>query len=335
MINGIVGGRIMITYANTESKPRDFRIDMVKGICICLVVFAHFQHIGKYSLELIKGVSIIYTFHMPVFILLSGYLFGNKQGRLIEFGRVWSRMFKPYFVMAPIVVLLYQLAGTYGISTTNQVEWGIMPYCRILIGEGGAALWYLYTFGVAELLALVALRWMPSRIREELGNAAWVVVIVGTICCLMAYCGFCIAPNKIFYFFIGFFLRRSQSALPCSVWFLGSAALIFGFIGVSESFTLGNCVWVISVLGSLMWLAKGLLSVRWLSKVLVYCGEHTLSILLFHNLISVVLRPLASKMLAVDPSGIGISLLMTGVIVVLSLCAEVIIKKTWFRKLLF
>ncbi len=316
---------------------RDVRIDVVKGLCICLMVFGHLTHIGSCSSQLLEVVKTIYSFHMPVFIILTGYLFGKRQGTIDEGKRVFSRMLKPYLVMAPIAIFLYQLAARFGIQTTNQVDGaGLLPYIGVLTGHVGGALWYLYTFGIVELLTLGALWWRPGKNSEEQGGASTrVVVLVGLGCCILAKLGFGISPHKSFYFFIGFFLRRAQLSLPCSVWFLGSVALIFSVVGVSESFTLGNCVWVISVLGSLMWLAKGLLSVRCLSKVLIYCGEHTLSILLFHNLISVALRPLASKMLVVDPSGIGISLLMTGVIVVLSLCAEGIIKKTWFRKLLF
>ena len=316
---------------------RDKSIDVVKGICICLMVFGHFLHVGNCALHMLEVVKVVYTFHMPIFIILTGYLFGKRKGTREEVKRVLSRMFKPCMVMAPIAIFLYQLAARFGIQTTVQLTArGISPYVGVLTGHVGGALWYLYTFGIVELLTLGALWWRPGKNSKEQGGASTrVVVLVGLGCCILAKLGFGISPHKIFYFFIGFFLRRAQLSLPCSVWFLGSVALIFSVVGVSESFTLGNCVWVISVLGSLMWLAKGLLSVRWLSKVLIYCGEHTLSILLFHNLISVALRPLASKMLVVDPSGIGISLLMTGVSVVLSLCAEVIIKKTWFRKLLF
>lgn len=324
-----------------ESCPkngmRDLRIDVVKGLCICLMVFGHLTHIGSCSSKLLEIVKVIYSVHMPVFIILTGYLFGKRQGTVDEGKRVVSRMLKPYLVMAPIAIFLYQVAAHFGIQTTNQVkEIGFTPYIGVLTGHVGGALWYLYTFGIVELLTLLALWWKPTRAcGEKEGASIRIIVFVGACCCILAKLGFGISSYKIFYFFIGFFLRRTQVSLPCSACFFGSAALLFGVVGVSEYFTLGNCTWVLSVLGVLMWLAKGILSIKWLSKVLIYCGEHTLSILLFHNLISVALRPLSAKLLVIDPSGIAISFLMTGVIVVLSLGTEVVIRKTWFRRLLF
>ena len=321
----------------TIGSDRDRRIDVLKGVCICLMVFGHFLHIGDYASSVLEAVKVIYTFHMPIFIILTGYLFGKRTGTIEEGKYVLSRMFKPCMVMALIAIFLYQIAARFDIKTTVQVTGdGLTPYIGALMGHVGGALWYLYTFGIVELLTLLALWWKPARACEENGGALiWIVALVGTGWCILAKLGVGISLHKIFYFFIGFFLRRAQLSLPCSAWFFGSAALIFGFVGVSESFTLGNCAWVLSVLGALMWLSQGILSVKGLSKVLIYCGEHTLSILLFHNLISVALRPLSAKLLVFDPSGIAISFLMTGVIVVLSLGTEVVIRKTWFRRLLF
>lgn len=60
---------------------RDKRLDILKGIAIILVVIGH-------NIQFMKGntyaqgdffsnpvFSIIYTFHMPAFMLVSGYLF--------------------------------------------------------------------------------------------------------------------------------------------------------------------------------------------------------------------------------------------------------------------
>ena len=47
-----------------EQKKRDILLDMMKGVGILLVVFAHTHH----------GIanSVVYLFHMPLFLMLSG-----------------------------------------------------------------------------------------------------------------------------------------------------------------------------------------------------------------------------------------------------------------------
>ncbi|MBR1796422.1 MAG: CapA family protein [Clostridiales bacterium] len=55
------------------SSNRSNYWDNIKGILIFLVVFAHFllNYTGNYTIDLIVG--IIYTFHMPAFVFVSGY----------------------------------------------------------------------------------------------------------------------------------------------------------------------------------------------------------------------------------------------------------------------
>lgn len=70
------------------TKTRDFWLDHAKGVLIILVVFGHF--FGEYSA--IEGniiinnlYTIIYFFHMPLFILLTGYFYNpNRPNRVIS-----------------------------------------------------------------------------------------------------------------------------------------------------------------------------------------------------------------------------------------------------------
>lgn len=63
---------------------RDFRLDFAKGILISLVVIGHSFFYG-YTLNNIHQdtfiYKVIYSFHMPAFMLLSGYFFYNTNKR--------------------------------------------------------------------------------------------------------------------------------------------------------------------------------------------------------------------------------------------------------------
>ena len=98
-----------------QKKQRDVSLDIAKGILIFLVVWGHaiqmgfgygYGESGLYMRNAIyRG---IYSFHMPLFMAISGYLFyySNKK----PFGKVLSSKLKsigiPYLVYCTIMVLI-------------------------------------------------------------------------------------------------------------------------------------------------------------------------------------------------------------------------------------
>lgn len=73
-------------------KDRDFKFDNIKGILIFLVVFAHFLE-SFYGSGLKNDVyKFIYTFHMPVFIFVSGYF------AKFNFKKILCNLVYPYII---------------------------------------------------------------------------------------------------------------------------------------------------------------------------------------------------------------------------------------------
>ncbi|MCO5381610.1 MAG: acyltransferase family protein [Methanosarcina barkeri] len=83
-------------------------IDALKGIGIMLVVFAH--HSLPVALD-----TYIFSFHMPLFFFISGFLFdfGKYTGSATNFvkGRLRS-LIVPYFCFALLTCLFYFLLDT-------------------------------------------------------------------------------------------------------------------------------------------------------------------------------------------------------------------------------
>ena len=76
---------------------RSSYLDFVKGIAIILVVFAHSIQYGNGSDYLLKEeffnnpcFIFIYSFHMPLFMLISGYLFFNSTQKY-KLGQLWAK----------------------------------------------------------------------------------------------------------------------------------------------------------------------------------------------------------------------------------------------------
>ncbi|WP_428908834.1 acyltransferase family protein [Niallia sp. Krafla_26] len=88
-------------------KQRDYFFDNAKFILIFLVVFGHFLRTFIHDNELIYSLyKVIYTFHMPAFILISGYFAkGFKKKGYIK--KTAKKLIIPYLLFQTIYSFFY------------------------------------------------------------------------------------------------------------------------------------------------------------------------------------------------------------------------------------
>lgn len=123
----------------TKTTERNYFVDNLKGLLIFLVVFGHFLESYLGDSNVIKYIYIvIYSFHMPLFALCSGYLANAKT----PFKKILKYFL--FFVVLQTIVAIVQtiLNGAFTISYI------ITPYW---------ILWYLLSF-TFWLLLLKALK---------------------------------------------------------------------------------------------------------------------------------------------------------------------------------
>lgn len=86
-----------------EDSERLSWIDAVKGVAVILVLYAH-------SLPSSPFEDVISTFHVPLFVVITGYLIGNrnfdKKETLKRYIKTFTKNIVPYFVYALIAVFL-------------------------------------------------------------------------------------------------------------------------------------------------------------------------------------------------------------------------------------
>ena len=81
-------------------KERDITLDVLRGIGIFLVVFAH-TNITRIS-------SIVYTFHMPLFFLVSGCALSySSQRKSVGIMRYVRSLAVPYLVFSLITFVFH------------------------------------------------------------------------------------------------------------------------------------------------------------------------------------------------------------------------------------
>lgn len=173
-------------------KERDYYFDNVKAVLIFLVVLGHFLlpiH-GKSFLVVIK--RLIYVFHMPLFVFISGYFAKNiyKDGQF-NFKKILY-LIKAYILFVVAIQAVYAICGFRSFREIN------------FFSQSGAP-WYLFAMIVWYLLIPVVRRFSPLpvlAVSVVLALAAGYFKEIGDFLCLSRILVF--GP----FFFLGYYMEK-------------------------------------------------------------------------------------------------------------------------------
>lgn len=136
---------------------RSVTVDIAKAICIILVVIGHYH--PQDAPEWYHIVNrFIYTFHMPLFMFASGYVYaitGNGQsmggGNFIL--KKFKRLMIPYFSTSVLIISL-KLLTQQGMSVENHVT--AVSYLKMFyLPEAGYFLWFIWALWLIFLLVSI------------------------------------------------------------------------------------------------------------------------------------------------------------------------------------
>lgn len=131
-------------------KKRHFsEVDIIKGVAILLVVLVHSGGVKYINMEQYSWYTyfVLYlrTFDMPLFFMVSGFLFANSGKK--PFGRVmtskFDRLVVPYFVMSFLTLAVRFLAPVLFHRATGNIGDAITK-----IFFYGGWYWFIYTLFV-------------------------------------------------------------------------------------------------------------------------------------------------------------------------------------------
>lgn len=134
----------MFYYLFLPSMPRIVFIDIAKAICIILVVVGHYVPDNSPEWYVMLH-DVIYTFHMPLFMFASGYVYIATKKEM----SYWSflakkvrRLMVPYFTTS-LIVISVKLLTQGSMSVDNPVT--AVSYLRMFyLPEAGAFLWFIW-----------------------------------------------------------------------------------------------------------------------------------------------------------------------------------------------
>lgn len=129
-------------------------IDIAKALCIILVVVGHYNP-GSAPEWYHIIIRFIYTFHMPLFLFASGYIYATTTNAGMRGGeeflhKKFKRLMIPYFSTS-IIVISIKLLTQQSMSVQNPVT--VFSYIRMLyLPEAGYFLWFIWTLWLTFLL---------------------------------------------------------------------------------------------------------------------------------------------------------------------------------------
>ena len=201
-------------------QQRDSLIDLLKGIAIVLVVIGHATQWFSNFDNSNPLFVIIYSFHMPLFMFLSGYVSYNKKGKVDIKKRFYSLVI-PFFIWFLLSFALYRGYFSPFHLYKNVKKMFFEPLLfvnelRNLFFDPTIGRWFLWILFWLCILLYFALK--INKNREEITLAVFLVTLTSLYVLLqtpLPYFGLPELCWYLFFFTFGYiFHKYKQKMLP-------------------------------------------------------------------------------------------------------------------------
>ena len=268
---------------------RNIALDITKGIGILLVIVGHCNAIPYMPIR-----HLIFTFHMPLFFLVSGYLYRAKDIKE-SLKKDLKHLGIPYVITCLAVILYYCLY--YHVTRSHNAEhlksylfatiWGsgsahICKYLSDLPAIG--AIWFL----PALLICKNVYNILPDNRRLLLSSVIFIfATLIGRYLIYLPFSALS-GLSAILFYAIGDYLKKIRRIHIC-FWVLGILCWFISF-KYSHLYIVQPQLdlYFIDVFGAttatiLVYLLSSLLTrIPFLSQCLTWTGKNSLTILCFH-----------------------------------------------------
>ena len=312
-------------------------IDIARGLAIILIVFGHTIN---HSIHCNIVFKILYSFHVALFFIISGYICNTKKNYLIFVKNKICRLLIPYFVWSILFLIPYFLFGTNVAKNINVISsFNIKELImNILYGNGNlnalkqnSSLWFLPALFSMELIYYWIVKLSESwRTTIKIMLMAFLILISIVSNCYIKFVmpfGINTVLTMGTYYYLGYLLKKENIIHFLSNKYYIIPLLLIGIVfsiindGVQPiDYQYGN---ISLSLISGMSLSLLVLLVSFAiknNKYLIYVGKNTMSILIFHKLIILIFQTKLSILtnLLIN-NNIIIELLLSIIILIISI----------------
>lgn len=272
----------------TAKPNRQEHLDFLKAVFIVLMVAFHLVYFSQ-GYPYIK--QIVYTFHMPAFLLISGYLSHlNKSPKAFAKSIFWLTI--PYLVMESGYVLMASI-----LPINDHVEnLDFALFLRKLCVDPLGPYWFLHTLIICKTICYAV-----SKIADR-SSLLSRSIIIGIIFYLLARCGL-MTLSYAYYFLAGFVL--SQSTLRFEDCFKASLLSLPALVILLSRETYLHCHKLSGILIVYMVISLCLFIFPHLKgkckESCLFIGRNSLAIYLFSPIFTICCKVLV-PLLAFDPT---------------------------------
>lgn len=270
---------------------RDQAIDQSKGILIILVVLFHITYTGSLSVEFNEAKRIVYYFHMPAFLIITGYFLQTTF--LSDFIR---KIAIPHYLFYLIYLIILLITNKYSVLTTsNRIENFSALVDAFLFNPIGSY-WYLHSV----ILFFISI-YLSDKLSSHF-SAQLKFTIKIAIAMLLIYTFKKLNFEMYWWVFLslllGHGLKVGRYTLSGPFFFLAAAVLISIILNINE-LEFFNIAIGYAVLQALLFLGK-------LIKFgpICFIGRNSLLILLLHTFPVNMFKPVAPIFLHFNENGL-------------------------------
>ncbi len=195
-------------------KERNNKIDFIKGLAILLVIWGHcIQYFNNKELDFFLNpiFIFIYSFHMPLFMSISGFLFFNSVSRSKKSMKIINNKIKQ------IVIPIISWSSGYYILT-NILIGKKFDFLELIISYI-SGFWFLYTLFILSMIVVIIHYFFYDKII--------IYMIVGVLLLFFPEkFNFVYIKFMYPYFILGYFFNKYSFKLKKSIDSLGLICII-------------------------------------------------------------------------------------------------------------
>lgn len=267
-------------------------IDILKGMLILFVVIGHYPFIEP-SLK-----QIIFWFHMPLFFVISGYLFKRRETNDIAFYKITNRKYIIPYISYFLLVIIF-------------IERNLSLKSIIKFLYGGRMQQGVYWFIPCLVITIVVFNFLLNKCSKKINITIFfaasiiasleslVFSITGKIINLPLNIDVCLLT--LVYFSIGFYLKDIInkiiygdvkykfiylfSAILCSVFIILSLTNKFGYIIDLKYSKYSNIILNLLlplIFGIILIKLSTIINKTFIDNIFIFLGRNTLSIMFLH-----------------------------------------------------
>lgn len=198
-------------------------LDNLKGYLILLVVLGHTIQFTTIEAKEIMVFNYIHSFHVPLFMLTSGYAFGLSMRRGLNLiKRRFFQLMVPYFVWSLLWLIFIEPTDVYGIFLHPE-----------------SYLWFAWALFFISVIHMFSL-WISNiiKIREDYFTLALAVLIMLVLSKIkIQYFAFNLIGLHFFFYIIGVFMCKIKRPWGNTI-FLSLVGILS--LGLSFTFIFGE-----------------------------------------------------------------------------------------------